>query len=224
MVPLSRHDASMDNPLLTEQRQVVSTVRQITEWQPRGGWQASTLPGDPTDYIVHRLEYVRQIVTREPNAIATIGWPEAFCCIGYNVGRLMPFNMSEFCALLLQKHRLYGARPIRLWGPVGVCIRIDSKWSRYANIISLQQQAGMSPLGPMAGETARDTLTDILGYCVLGLRLVNEAHDSAVDKVAEALDAREPVCRCATNRMACPLHNVPHVHYEPEFPTPGGSS
>ena len=63
------------------------------------------------------------------------------------------------------KHEKYGAHPRRVWGPLGVMIRIHSKFERYQNIKD-------DPSSMLFDENAMDTLRDLLGYCILGYIMV----------------------------------------------------
>jgi predicted HicB family RNase H-like nuclease len=73
------------------------------------------------------------------------------------------FNAGEFASFLLEKHRAYGAEPLMRWGTVGIIIRMDSKTHRIVNMISKGEDEALN-------ESIEDTLTDLLGYCVLGYR------------------------------------------------------
>jgi hypothetical protein len=76
-------------------------------------------------------------------------------------------NAHAFAQLLLNKHKAYGPEPLRRWGPLGICIRIDSKVARYHN---LQQHGDRQ----VKTEGTQDTLIDIMGYAVLGAALIEE--------------------------------------------------
>lgn len=71
------------------------------------------------------------------------------------------FNDGAFIKLLMGKQELYGSKPIENWGNLGVMIRIDSKLERYINLKN-------NPNIQVGDESIVDTLTDIIGYCVLG--------------------------------------------------------
>lgn len=75
---------------------------------------------------------------------------------------------EPFIAMLLEKHKRYGARPIRAWGSIGIMIRIHSKWERYLNLREQPELDG-------GDESMIDTLRDILGYCVIGVKLTEGA-------------------------------------------------
>jgi len=79
------------------------------------------------------------------------------------------FSYTKFADMLLAKHKAYGDQAIRKWWPAGVILRIDAKIERYKTISSGKSGENDEPL--------RDTLRDIVGYCVLGLRLLKEKQD-----------------------------------------------
>lgn len=123
---------------------------------------------EPETDIGNELEKARlQII----NALGAAIKLDVFRVIGSASLRLIekiePFNWNDFCTLLLEKHRRYGAHPLRVFGTIGVIIRIYSKFERYRNIKD-DPSAILTDEGPM------DTLHDILGYCVLGYLLCEE--------------------------------------------------
>jgi hypothetical protein len=77
-------------------------------------------------------------------------------------------HFEAYGQFLLGKSNAYGDQPIRRWGAMGVIIRIDSKVLRYINLIG-------NPDTPQGDEPTADTLRDIVGYAVLGYRLVTKA-------------------------------------------------
>jgi hypothetical protein len=91
-------------------------------------------------------------------------WTHTFIMIGSCAKSMIydKFDQDKFVALLQAKHNKYGGQPLRSWGPLGVIIRIDSKFQRYTHLTSTQQS------------DTEDTIIDIIGYAVLGYRLVNE--------------------------------------------------
>lgn len=104
-------------------------------------------------------------------------WANTFCRWGQialliiaelNKPKQKQFDEQAFAALIVQKNRRYGAKPIRDWGELGVAIRIHSKASRYETLIQ------QPDLDNMQDESITDTVTDILGYSVLGLLLASE--------------------------------------------------
>lgn len=102
-----------------------------------------------------------------------IDWYDVFAGIGKKTLLLMAkdgrcLDDDAFAQLLVDKSIRYGAKPIREWGPLGVVIRISSKWGRYETMTTTTQ----NPDG--LDESINDTLQDIVGYCVLGLLLISE--------------------------------------------------
>jgi hypothetical protein len=87
------------------------------------------------------------------------------------------WDAYHFKSLLVSKHKAYGPGCITKWGLLGIIIRIDSKLNRARNLINSQTvDPGDEALG--------DTLTDIVGYCVLGI-----LHANAVLQVANYEDS-----------------------------------
>lgn len=126
----------------------------------------STEPAKWTPTLaIATIDAVRTKVSR-PFAIPSTEWATTFLTLGkfakQQLGRR--FNKQVFIKLLLQKHEMYGAEPLLRWGLFGILMRIDSKLFRYVNIMSHDDAKKLD-------ETTTDTLTDILGYCVLGYRL-----------------------------------------------------
>lgn len=95
-------------------------------------------------------------------ALVHIDFAHQFIMIGSVAMGMMgdKYNATKFVELLWGKSQMYGDNPIRSWGVVGVVIRIDSKVLRLEN------------LQKTAGSDTDDTIADILGYAVLGYRLV----------------------------------------------------
>lgn len=96
-------------------------------------------------------------------------WQEWFIGMGtYTLQDIKDLDVPAFAALLMHKGQMYGDVPIRSWGALGVAIRIDSKVERYLNLTARPDIDSM-------GESVRDTLIDLLGYCVLGYQFVTES-------------------------------------------------
>ena len=74
------------------------------------------------------------------------------------------FSTRDFVALLLDKHQKYGPTCIIKWGALGLWIRIDSKLERVKNMVANNMTS--------KDESIIDTIHDILGYCVLGDKIV----------------------------------------------------
>jgi hypothetical protein len=120
------------------------------------------------DIVTSDLEDIRRVVTTQPRSLPLIAWSQRFIRIGAHVISMIgqhQFDQKAFAELLLRKHAMYGEKPITDWGSLGVSIRIHSKWGRYLNLKETD------PGELQMVEAKEDTLTDILGYCVLGLAL-----------------------------------------------------
>lgn len=96
-------------------------------------------------------------------------WVEVYKRVGASALQLLgnKFKSEPFIALLLSKHKLYGAQPLMDWRHIGILVRLNSKVSRYMNM----KEQDVS--GEGTDESIFDTLHDMVGYCVLGLRLLN---------------------------------------------------
>lgn len=77
--------------------------------------------------------------------------------------QLDSFDEGEFVETLVSKHRLYGSKPLVKYGMMGVLIKLDTKVERLVKLL------GPESLTNDTSESAKDTLTDLVGYCVLGL-------------------------------------------------------
>lgn len=70
---------------------------------------------------------------------------------------------DQFAEFLLAKHKGYGASPIMRWKHWGILMRIDSKINRFQNLTHGAEGETVEPRS--------DTINDIIGYCVLGIKL-----------------------------------------------------
>lgn len=96
-------------------------------------------------------------------------WVDYFLNIGKMAIIIMPggFTRDGFAGMLIDKHHCYGTRSLRDWREVGVTTRIDQKLARLAHMRQLISD-GQSKIDDN-GETALDTVADILGYAVIGV-------------------------------------------------------
>ncbi len=129
--------------------------------------------------ISTRINHVRDLVT-SGLSLSVVDWPDQFMAMGEATIRLIEAHfetvfdakdVEAMGSLLEGKSKRYGPTPIRSWGPLGVIIRIDSKYQRFLHMIDNGDD------GAGTDEPLLDTLRDILGYCVLGYALVNEKND-----------------------------------------------
>jgi hypothetical protein len=153
----------------------------------------------PVKVLSDRIEMVKNIVNRETQRRFLLDYDENFKMIGScaltELEREHKFDLEAFTRLLRSKHDLYTDKPLRRWGPVGITIRIDSKVSRYKEVKQKLEKIRLNNLAVTVderkqfGETSEDTITDILGYAILGLLLVRE---EKITQVTTAPDFHTP--------------------------------
>lgn len=159
----------MDRLILKNRDDVLSplTTMSIASVGLKGGKRST----DTIDGIINevRVPFIR---LGEPNTRHTFIIPtqNMFLIVGTNVIALLASNykllasdfQEPFIKMLLEKHKRYGATPILAWGPIGVMVRIHSKFERFMNLAEYQG------LDTDPDESIIDTLKDILGYSILG--------------------------------------------------------
>ena len=109
---------------------------------------------------------------KEPN-------PESFIVIAAPViGYLRHVNMwdsAEMSRLLAAKQHDYGHKNIDRFGLQGIVVRLNDKYERLANLEFTRQflKEGKT-VAPKVDETIFDTLQDIVGYCIIGLMVLDD--------------------------------------------------
>jgi hypothetical protein len=109
---------------------------------------------------------------KEPN-------PESFIVIASPViGYLRHVDMwdsAEMSRLLAAKQHDYGHKNIDRFGLQGIVVRLNDKYERLANLEFTRQflKEG-NTVAPKVDETIFDTLQDIVGYCVIGLMVLDD--------------------------------------------------
>lgn len=109
---------------------------------------------------------------KEPN-------PESFIVIAAPViGYLRHVNMwdsAEMSRLLAAKQHDYGHKNIDRFGLQGIVVRLNDKYERLANLEFTRQflKEG-NTVAPKVDETIFDTLQDIVGYCIIGLMVLDD--------------------------------------------------
>jgi hypothetical protein len=152
-----------DRPIVTRAEEIKSVLDIF--------W-SMPMPNDPARELGDHLEGWRKRFTGKldlpgrPISSSDFGYL-GICALRLIKATDSEFDDQSFCALLLGKHKKYGAHPLRVWGELGVIIRIHSKFERYQNIKD-------DPSQSVVDEGAIDTLRDILGYCVLGFLMSEE--------------------------------------------------
>lgn len=127
--------------------------------------------GDPIHSMDHQINFIRHEALRTAKQ-KQFNWANWFLSMGHCAWKLIlaspyPFSEPDFYHLLLKKHKLYSAEPLVRWGALGIAIRLDSKLERYKNLFILKETLGKT-LHKEREETIQDTMTDMLGYCILG--------------------------------------------------------
>lgn len=96
---------------------------------------------------------------------------EWYECIGYSaLNKLDGFNREAFKTMLMRKHVAYGDTGLIKWGHFGMFMRLGSKVDRFLNLTKHPER------GAGSDESINDTLTDIVGYCVLGITMLNRGY------------------------------------------------
>jgi len=109
---------------------------------------------------------------KEPN-------PESFIVIAAPViGYLRHVDMwdsAEMSRLLAAKQHDYGHKNIDRFGLQGIVVRLNDKYERLANLEFTRQflKEG-NTVAPKVDETIFDTLQDIVGYCIIGLMVLDD--------------------------------------------------
>ena len=155
----------MSKMLFTNANQILVIVNRITEelFQTKDlGLNARALA----------LRLKQQISESHNNHLLQLN---DFLSIGSCILRLMDlehqnFSTPTFADFLLEKHRKYGAEPILETGMLGIQFRMISKINRFLNM----QEQRMRNSNVQTKVDEEDTLSDILGYVVLGYQYLTE--------------------------------------------------
>lgn len=111
-----------------------------------------------------------KIVAGELNVNA-VKWQKYYLALG-NMTLLTlgsaRFDDEKFCTLLIDKHKRYGTKSLTAWRHLGILTRIDQKIARATRMVNDPKLCE----GDTQGESLNDTMVDIVGYCVLGLYMV----------------------------------------------------
>jgi len=84
------------------------------------------------------------------------------------------WDTADMTRLLAAKQHDYGHQNIDRFGLKGIVVRLNDKYERLANLeFTKQFLAGGNTVAPKVNETIVDTLTDIVGYCVVGLMVLD---------------------------------------------------
>lgn len=119
--------------------------------------------------IEQRVSEVRDALVAGTRHPSSVRWEPLFQFIGSETLEVMggKFDQDAFVALLLEKHRKYGLRSLSVWRELGVLTRIDQKLARWSNLVETGSTGTHD-------ESLIDTQMDIIGYCVIGLHIVEK--------------------------------------------------
>lgn len=105
--------------------------------------------------------------------------PEAFIVVAVPVVHELrhqgEWDTAKMAQLLAAKQHDYGHKNIDRFGLKGIVVRLNDKYERLANLEFTRQflKAG-NTVAPKVAETIVDTLMDIVGYCVIGLMVLDD--------------------------------------------------
>lgn len=105
--------------------------------------------------------------------------PDAFVVVAVPVVHELrhqgEWDTAEMALLLAAKQHDYGHKNIDRFGLKGIVVRLNDKYERLANLEFTRQflKEGNS-VAPKVDETIVDTLRDIVGYCVIGLMVLDD--------------------------------------------------
>lgn len=85
------------------------------------------------------------------------------------------WDTGQMALLLASKQHDYGHKNIDRFGLKGIIVRLNDKYERLANLEFTRQffEEGKTVV-PKVNETIVDTLVDIVGYCVIGLMVLDD--------------------------------------------------
>lgn len=105
--------------------------------------------------------------------------PDAFIAIATPVVSYLRahdwWDSAEMARLLAYKQHDYGHGNIMRFGLKGIVVRLTDKYERLANLQFTKdflEDGGAT--APLVNETIADTLHDIIGYCVVGLMVLDD--------------------------------------------------
>jgi hypothetical protein len=105
-----------------------------------------------------------------PDAFVVVAVP----VVGY-LRHLDKWDTGAMAKLLASKQHDYGHKNIDRFGLKGIIVRLNDKYERLANLEFTRQffEDGNTVV-PKVNETIEDTLMDIVGYCVIGLMVLDD--------------------------------------------------
>lgn len=127
--------------------------------------------GLPTITEIERASgFLRDKLVSGEMPVVAVDWRRFFLSMGamtIDIIGKAKFNRAEFAAMLIGKHKRYGTRSLMGWRQLGILSRIDQKIARARNMLESPELAADDQ-----GESMKDTMVDIVGYCVLGIYMI----------------------------------------------------
>lgn len=134
------------------------------EWAQRDTLLGDDILGDAANFITNLATQMQNNINQ---AVPNRDWASIFTTLfiymrTYMYRHGLNFTTKDDIAQLLElKGRRYGHNALLRWGLLGMLIRVDSKISRAINLHANPH------LAEGTDESLRDTLQDVMGYCVL---------------------------------------------------------
>lgn len=105
--------------------------------------------------------------------------PDAFVRVAvpvvHELRHLGEWDTAEMARLLASKQHDYGHKNIDRFGLKGIIVRLNDKYERLANLeFTRQYLSDAHTVAPKVNESLLDTLKDIVGYCVIGLMVLDD--------------------------------------------------
>lgn len=89
--------------------------------------------------------------------------------------KMQQWDSGKMAHLLSSKQHDYGHKNIDRFGIQGIVVRLNDKYERLANLEFTRQFAAKgNTILPRVNESKIDTLMDIVGYCVIGLMVLDD--------------------------------------------------
>lgn len=86
--------------------------------------------------------------------------------IGAEAWLQVPMSMNIAVQILANKQRDYGHSNIEMFGHTGLMVRLHDKIARLRNLLNTDREP--------RNEAIQDTWFDIVGYCVIGIMLIDK--------------------------------------------------
>ena len=131
------------------------------------------------NYMIHFTNSGQDTFCPELEYEGRLVWDEigesCICLLGYM--SMIP-KPSSISSLLVSKQRDYGTKNISKFGTIGILIRLNDKIERLINLLNRANYNLDNIVTSVSDESIYDTITDIIGYCVIAKMWLNKYPDS----------------------------------------------